>query len=82
MAGDVLTIEGDEQQGEALIRPVMKDGRRIAPLPSLEVIRTHCADQLARLPEHQKRLESEPRYEAEVSDALKALAAEVDRATS
>ncbi len=81
MAGDVLTVEGDLQQGQSLIRPVMKDGRRIGPLPTLEDIRAHCADQLARLPEHLKRLESEPRYAAEVSDALKALAAEVDRQT-
>jgi nicotinate phosphoribosyltransferase len=80
MAGDVLTVEGDERDGEPLIHPVMRDGRRIAPLPSLEETRAHCAGQ-RRLPAHLKRLESEPRYEAEVSDALKALAAEVDRET-
>lgn len=81
MAGDVLTIEGDRQEGEALIRPVMQDGRLIAPLPALEETRSHCADQLSRLPPHLRRLESTPRYEAEVSTALKALAEEVDRAT-
>jgi nicotinate phosphoribosyltransferase len=82
MAGDVLTIEGDEQDGEALIQPVMKDGHRIAALPALDDIRAHCADQLARLPAHLKHLQSKPRYEPEVSDALKALAAEVDRETA
>ena len=82
MEGDVLTIEGDEQSGEALIRPVMRGGRRIAPLPPLEETRAHCADQLTRLPAHMKRLESEPRYEAEVAPALRDLAAEVDRETA
>lgn len=81
MAGDVLTVEGDEQDGEPLIRPVMQGGRRLAALPGLEETRAHCAEQLTRLPAHLKRLESEPRYEAVVSDALRALAAEVDRET-
>lgn len=81
MAGDILTVEGDEQDGEALIRPVMRGGGRIAALPSLEEARAHCASQLARLPAHMKRLDSEPRYEAVVSDALRALADEVDRVT-
>jgi len=82
MEGDVLTVEGDERDGEALIRPIMRGGRRIADPPGLDETRAHCADQLARLPDHLKRLESEPRYEAEVSDALRDLAAEVDRQTT
>ena len=81
MAGDVLTVEGDDRDGEALIRPVMRDGRRLAALPALAESRAYCAAQLARLPENLRRLESEPRYEAVVSEALKALAAEVDRET-
>ena len=28
MAGDILSIENDEQSGEPLIQPVMRDGRR------------------------------------------------------
>ncbi len=82
MQGDVLTVEGDEQDGEALIRPVMRGGRCIADLPSLEQIRAHCAGQLARLPVPLRRLENEPRYAAEVAPALRDLAAEVDRETT
>jgi nicotinate phosphoribosyltransferase len=82
MRGDVLTIEGDEQDGEPLIRPVMRGGRRIAPQPSLAEIRARCASQLARLPAHLRRLDSEPRYEAEIAPALRNLAAEVDRETA
>jgi nicotinate phosphoribosyltransferase len=79
--GDVLTVEGDAQDGEALIRQVMKDGKRIGKLPPLDDIRKRCAEQLANLPAHLRRLDSEPRYEAEVSEALKAVAAAVDRET-
>jgi len=81
MEGDLLTVDGDEQGGEALIRPVMRGGKRVADLPSLEETRVHCADQLARLPEHFKRLENEPRYEAEIAPALRNLADQVDLAT-
>jgi nicotinate phosphoribosyltransferase len=81
MEGDVLTVEGDAQDGEALIRPVMQDGKRIGALPPLDDIRERCAEQLANLPAHLRRLDSEPRYEAEVSEALKAVAAAVDRET-
>ncbi len=82
MVGDVLTVEGDAGDGEALIRPVMRDGRRIGALPSLDDIRAHCAGQLARLPAPFQRLEREARYEAEVAPALRELAAQVDRETA
>ncbi len=81
MDGDVLTVEGDTQEGEALIRPVMKDGRRIGTLPALEEIRAHCADQLARMPEHLQRLERGATYPVTVADALRDLAVAVDRET-
>jgi nicotinate phosphoribosyltransferase len=79
MVGDVLSLEGEAQDGEALIRPVMRAGRRIVPLPSLAEARAHCAAQLARLPGHLRRLELAPPYPVEVAAALRALAAEFDR---
>jgi len=81
MEGDVLTVEGDAQEGEALIRPVMRGGKRLGPLPSLDAIRDHCADQLARLPEPLRRLEPGAGYPVEISAALCELADEVDRET-
>ena len=30
MAGDTLSVEGDDQKGEPLIRPVMQAGKRVA----------------------------------------------------
>ncbi len=81
MAGDVLTVEGDRQDGAALIRPVMKDGRRLGALPALADIRAHCAAELARLPAPLRRLEAGAAYPVAVSAALRDLAAQVDRET-
>jgi nicotinate phosphoribosyltransferase len=36
MAGDVVTIEGDPQDGAALLAPVMRAGCRVAPAAALE----------------------------------------------
>src|SRR5665213_181435 len=38
MAGDILSVETDKQPGEALIVPVMRGGKRIAPSPTLAQI--------------------------------------------
>ncbi|UCH73539.1 MAG: nicotinate phosphoribosyltransferase [Rhodospirillales bacterium] len=81
MEGDVLTVEGDAQDGEALIRPVMKDGKRLAPPPSLDRIREYCAAELARLPEPLSHLAPGAAYPVTVADALRDLAAQVDRET-
>jgi len=78
MCGDVLTLEGDEQHGDALIVPVMRGGRRVAGTEPLASVRERCAAQLRRLPPHLRGLEAGPGYEVSVSDALRGLAREVD----
>ncbi len=80
MAGDVLTCDGDSQGGEALIAPVMRAGRRIAPLPGLEEARAHAAAEFRRLPVALRSLDPAPPYPVEVSAALRRLAEEADRA--
>jgi len=82
MAGDTLTAEGDTPTGEALLRPVLRAGRRLAPPEPLTALRARCAAELQRLPEHFKRLANEPAYPVAVAPALQALAAAVDRATA
>ena len=77
MYGDVLSLEGDKQDGEALIAPVMRGGKRFGPLPSLAQIREHAARELTRLPEPLRRLEAGFAYPVEISAKLKALAAEM-----
>ncbi|HET7679779.1 MAG TPA: nicotinate phosphoribosyltransferase [Xanthobacteraceae bacterium] len=77
MAGDILSIEGDEQAGEPLLQLVMKNGRRIVPSPTLAEVRSRAARDLERLPEPLRRLEPGI-YPVHVADALRQLAAEVD----
>jgi nicotinate phosphoribosyltransferase len=79
MAGDVLTVEGDAQDGVALIEPVMRDGRRLAASPSLAEVRDHAANNLAALPDRLRRLHGREGYPVKVSEALQALARDVDR---
>jgi nicotinate phosphoribosyltransferase len=78
MAGDVLSIEGDEQAGEPLLQLVMQDGRRVAPSPTLAEVRSRAARDLERLPDALRRLEPGASYPVQIADALKALAADVD----
>ncbi|OGA57141.1 MAG: nicotinate phosphoribosyltransferase [Betaproteobacteria bacterium RIFCSPLOWO2_12_FULL_65_14] len=69
---DVVSVEGDAQSGEPLLRPAMQHGRRL-PQPSLAASRQHCLAQLERVPEGA--------YPVEISAALRALAEQVDRTT-
>jgi nicotinate phosphoribosyltransferase len=78
MAGDILSIESDEQSGEPLIQPVMRDGCRLAPSPTLAEIRARAAADLARLPEPLRRLEADGAYPVRMADALTHLATDVD----
>jgi nicotinate phosphoribosyltransferase len=79
---DVITVEGDSQPGTPLLRPVMRNGRRVAEAESLATIRARAAEELARLPARLRGLEpaSQP-LRVDVAPALRALADEVDRAT-
>jgi nicotinate phosphoribosyltransferase len=78
MAGDVLTLDGDAQPGAPLLAPVMRQGRRLAPAPSLAEIRLRAAQSLAALPESLRRL-APSAYPVRVSPALQALTEQVDR---
>lgn len=81
-ARDVVTEAGDPQAGEPLIGPVMQDGRRLRPLPTLGEARDRARDQLARLPAALRTLEDAPApFPVEIAPALHALAAKVDAAT-
>ena len=77
MARDTLTLEEDPQEGEALLVPVMRGGRRLdAPVP-LDAIRARVRRELARLPDGLRRLSREPQdapYPVHISPALNALA--------
>ena len=78
LRGDILSVEGDRLEGESLITPVMKGGRRLSPAESLQQSRQRALGELNRLPESLKSLEAAPPYTVTVSEALKNLAVEVD----
>ena len=78
MRGDLLSLEGDQVEGEALIQPVMKAGRRLSPSEPLEQSRQRALRELNRLPEALKRLERAPDFPVVVSEPLRQLARDVD----
>ena len=80
MVGDLLTLDSEPgpDGAEALVRPVIENGRRIEGRPGLEDARARAADQLKRLPEPLARLGTE-RYPVEIGGPLEDLAREVDR---
>jgi nicotinate phosphoribosyltransferase len=81
MLGDVLTVDGDAQEGEPLVRPVMRAGRRLGEPVPLDEVRARAAAELAALPEALRQLEGGARYPVRVSAALVALARTVDERT-
>ncbi len=78
LAGDVVSLADDRQQGQALLRPVMRVGRRLSDIPDLAAARNHAKDQLAQLPEPLAKLEPY-QYPIEMGAPLRELALELDR---
>ncbi|MCW3474588.1 nicotinate phosphoribosyltransferase [Limobrevibacterium gyesilva] len=56
IAGDVIALAGELMDGEALLQPAMRAGRRVAGLPTLEQARACAATALTRLPDVLRRL--------------------------
>jgi len=80
---DVVTVDGDRQDGEPLLIPVMREGKRLGKPESLKEIRVRAAAQLAKLPPRLTLLETaSDLYRVEIAPALRQLADEVDRATA
>jgi nicotinate phosphoribosyltransferase len=79
MAGDTLSVENDDQDGNALIHRVMQAGKRVSPAPTLDEIRKHAARELQRLPASLRELEPSTTYPVQVGETLVDIAAEFDR---
>jgi nicotinate phosphoribosyltransferase len=77
-----VTLEDDPQDGEALLRPVMRSGQPVEPLPTLGESRFRAAEQLACLPERLRALDAAALdatpYPVRIAAAVHALAASVD----
>ncbi|APW61004.1 nicotinate phosphoribosyltransferase [Paludisphaera borealis] len=75
-----LVARADEPppaDGEALLVPVLRQGRLVDPPPSLEAIRERCKAQITALPEALRKLDSDVAYPVAYSDALEADAARI-----
>lgn len=80
MSGDTLTLADTDCAGEALLLPVMMQGRRLAHAPTLANVREHAKAVVARLPAALRALDPVPTpYGVRVDEALRALCREVDR---
>ena len=64
--------------GEPLLRPAMRNGKRVDGLPNLAEARTHTAASLARLPEPLRRLAPHC-VPVEISQGIRNLVAQMDR---
>ena len=78
MCSDILTLEDDPQEGEPLIQPVMRAGKRLTDPAPLTALRERARTQLERLPDGLRTLEKGPDYPVHVSPALRDLAKAVD----
>jgi nicotinate phosphoribosyltransferase len=80
---DLVTIVDDHQspaQGAIpLLKPVLREGHLVEPLPALEKSRAYAAKNLLQLPDHLRSLETSPLPPVEISGALRKLAADVDQ---
>ncbi len=76
---DVLTTADDHLEGQALLQPVMRQGKRLQPPESLVGIRDRIAAQLGRLPQALKRLDTRTDYPVAIAPALHRLTEETDR---
>ncbi len=80
MAGDVVGTVDEVQPGQALLVPVMRQGWRCAPSPTLDAVREHARAELASLPEPLRALQvAATAYPVTVAASLRHLADEVDR---
>jgi nicotinate phosphoribosyltransferase len=80
LAGDVLALDSERLDGEPLIRPTMRAGKRLAPPPALSELRARTLAALETLPEALRGLEpTAVPYRVEVTPAVRALADAVDR---
>jgi len=78
LSHDTLTVMGDEQSGEPLLLPVMRDGRLISNLPSLGAIRGHARKELERVTPKLGSLDCHSELSVSIAPALKRMAEQVD----
>src|SRR5271157_2136252 len=77
IAGDVVALLGEAADGEPLLQPAMRGGRRVAGFPGLAEARAHAAAALKQLPQALRRLEPAT-VPVEISRGIRDLVARMD----
>jgi nicotinate phosphoribosyltransferase len=73
LAFDVVSLEGEPQEGAALLEPVMRQGKRLAPSLPLADIRQRVSGELNRLPDALRSLSPAPPYAVRFVPSLQPL---------
>ena len=80
IAGDTIALTTESANGEPLLRPAMRGGKRVVNLPNLAEARGHAAASLTQLPDPLRRLEH-CRVPVEISPGIRELTAELDQSS-
>jgi nicotinate phosphoribosyltransferase len=79
LAADFVTLDGEAPEGEALLAPVMRGGKRLASPPPLSALRQYTATQLNRLPDSLRTLDRSAPFEVTISTSLRDRARALDQ---
>ena len=82
MCGDWLTLDGERTDGTPLLKPVLRGGRAVGSIASLDDLRLRAKEQLAALPAALCALPTAAPYSVVIAPALRALAATLDATTA
>lgn len=78
IASDVLAFRQEALPAEALLIPVMRDGKRLATPQPLSSLRQYAATQLARLPDSLRTLDRSEPFKVAISESVRQCADELD----
>lgn len=78
-SGDVLGLQEESLPGERLLKPVLRGGELVEPLPSISDIRERARTQREALPPSVRRLQDPEIYPLAISHGLRAVVTELDR---
>jgi len=70
---DVICLDHEDCGGEALLVPVLRRGKLVGELPSLEAIQQRAGEALALLPPRFRRFKGAEQYPVSISPGLEAL---------
>ena len=79
MQEDYIALEDESLTGESLLKPCMRNGKRLSPPVPLEQCRKHAVRQLDQLPDKLRSLQAAPPYPIHISQKIRDLANRLDR---